>query len=302
MYKAFNLGAGASLSAKVNYGIEVGYDFAAVIVSTDNGATWQDVPTNLSNSTVTPNGIDGFSSGWVDLTADLSAYTGNVLVGFRYRSDGGVNYDGFMADEITVGGEGPFGAETDDGFTLNGFRVTTGTEQKAYPQYYLAEYRTYMGYDKGLQTGPYYFGYPTSKPNYVDHFPYQDGLLIQLWDTSQANNNTRTHPGEGLILPIDAHYTALQRCGGPAIWRNRVQTYDSTFTLSPTDGIPNIHHNETLCPVASLPGVSVFDDRTTYWDPANPMGSVKNPNTGTQIRIIGFNAGGFMQVEVRPAK
>ncbi len=34
-------------------------------------------------------------------------------------------------------------------------------------------------------------------PDYVDHFAYQDGLLIHYWDTSQADNNTGLHPGEG---------------------------------------------------------------------------------------------------------
>ncbi|HUX00925.1 MAG TPA: immune inhibitor A domain-containing protein, partial [Phycisphaerae bacterium] len=74
MTKAFTLGAGATLTAEVNYGIEDGYDFANVIASTDGGVTWQTVPTNLSNSTVEPNGIEGFSGGWVDLAVDLSAY------------------------------------------------------------------------------------------------------------------------------------------------------------------------------------------------------------------------------------
>ena len=94
----------------------------------------------------------------------------------------------------------------------------------------------------------------------------------------------------------------LYRVDG-ARWRNRIQTYDSTFTLGPTDGIPNIHQNSVLSPVASLPGVSVFDDRTLYYDPRNPQGSVMNPNTGTQISIRSVSAlGGLMQLEVRPAK
>jgi immune inhibitor A len=80
MTKAFTLGAGATLTAKVNYGIEEGYDYANVIASTDGGATWQTVSTNLSNSTVEPNGIEGVSGDWVDLIVDLSAYTGNVLL------------------------------------------------------------------------------------------------------------------------------------------------------------------------------------------------------------------------------
>ena len=302
MIKAFTLGAGATLAAKVNYGIEVGYDYANVIASKDGGATWQTVPTNLSSSTVEANGIDGFSGGWVDLTANLPA--GNVLLGFRYTSDGGVNYDGFMIDDIQISGSALDGAETNAGWTYTpagGFRVTTGTESKLYSQYYVAEYRTYMGYDYGLKVGPYYFGY-AALPNFVDHFAYQDGLLIHYWDTSQADNNTGLHPGQGLLLPIDAHYQTLYRVDGGR-WRNRIQTYDSTFTLDKTDGIPNIHHSGVLSPVPSLPAVSVFDDRTKYYDPTNPLGSVMNPNTGTQVRIQSISAqGGFMQIEVRPVK
>jgi len=300
MTKAFTLGAGATLAAKVNYGIEEGYDYANVIVSTDGGATWQTVPTNLSNSTVEPNGIEGFSNGWVDLTANLPA--GNVMVGFQYRSDGGVNYDGFMIDEIQVSGAVLDGAETDTGWTFTGFRRTTGTEPKLYNQYYVVEFRTYKGYDSGLKTGPYYFGYPTM-PDYVDHFPYQDGMLINFWDTSQADNNTGLHPGQGLLLPIDAHPQALQRCGGPAIWRNRIQSYDSTFTLTPTDGIPNIHQAGVLCPVPSLPATKVFDSRNSYYVAANPLGSVMNPILPLTIRIVSISAqNGFMQIEVRPVK
>jgi len=305
MTKAFTLGAGATLAAKVNYGIEEGYDFANVIASTDGGATWVTVPTDLSNSTVEPNGIEGFSGGWVDLNVDLSAYTGSVRLGFRYTSDGGVNFDGFMVDDIQISGVALDGAETDTGWTFTGFRRTTGTEDKMYSQYYVAEYRTYKGYDSGLRVGPYYFGYLNNPllGNFVDHFPYQDGLLINYWDTSQADNNTGLHPGQGLLLPIDAHPQALKRCGGPAIWRNRIQSYDSTFTLDATDGIPNIHQNSVLCPVPSLPAVKVFDDRNSYYDPANPLGSVVTPNTGTQIRIQSISAqNSFMQVEVRPAK
>src|SRR5215211_325062 len=155
MTKAFTLGGGATLTAKVNYGIEEGYDYANIIVSTDNGATWQTVPTNLSNSTVEPNGIEGESGGWVDLTADLPA--GNVIAGFAYRTDGGVNWGGFMVDEINITGYPTDGAETDTGWTFTGFVRTTGTEAKLYNHYYVAEFRTYKGYDYGLKVGPYYF-------------------------------------------------------------------------------------------------------------------------------------------------
>lgn len=309
MVKSFTLPAGAELNAKVNYGIEEGYDYAYLIISTDGGVTWSNVETSLSNQ---PDfGIDGFSYGWVDLHADLSAYPGSVMLGFKYISDGGVNYEGLMVDNITVSGDAAtYGAEFDEGWMLTRFRITTGTEDKLFNQYYVAEYRSYQGYDSVLKTGPYYFGYLNDPAlgDFVDHFPYQDGLLIHYWDTSQADNNTGLHPGHGLLLPIDAHFKTLYRVDGPR-WRNRIQTYDSTFSISPTDGIPNIHHLSVLSPVPSLPGVKVFDDRILYYDPANPLGSVMNPNTGTKITIlqepylkVRNPQAPFMEIQVSPAK
>jgi immune inhibitor A len=309
MYKSFNLPAGATLSAKVRYNIELDWDYAYLVYSTDNGATWTPIATNLSTNT-SPNGqnkgngITGSSSGnWIDLTASALP-TGNVLLGFRYWTDANTGGYGFMVDDLNVTGFPTDGAEADAAWTFKGFRTSTGTESALFNHYYVAEYRTYKGYDQVLKTGPYQFGYlnDPAKGNYVDHFPYQDGLLINYWDTSQRNNNTSQHPGQGLILPIDAHFAALFRVDG-VVWRNRIQSYDATFTLDATDAIPNIHVNSVPSPIPSLKAVPVFDDRTLYWDSANPQGSVKNPNTGTQIRITGISAqGGFMQVEVRPAK
>ena len=312
MYKSFTLPAGATLSAKVKYNIELDWDYAYLVASTDGGATWTGVPTNLSTAT-NPygqnygNGITGISSGWVDLTADLSAYAGNVLLGFRYWTDTNTGGFGFMADDINITGFPTDGAETDAAWTYaptTGFHVTSGTETKFFSNYYVAEYRTYKGYDSTLKVGPYFFGYLNNPvlAKYVDHFPYQDGLLINYWDTSQANNQTKNHPGAGLLLPIDAHYKTLYRVDG-AVWRNRIQTYDSTFTLAKTDALKNLHVNSVLSPVLSHPAISVFDDRTLYYDSTNPQGSVKNPNTGTQIRITSVSAlNSFMQIEVRPAK
>ncbi len=86
------------------------------------------------------------------------------------------------------------------------------------------------------------------------------------------------------------------------VLRNRIQSYDATFGLEATDPL-TLHFAGVEQKYPSLKAVPVFDDRTTYWDAANPLGSVKNPNTGTQIRVVSVSAqGGFMQVEVRPAK
>jgi immune inhibitor A len=310
MYRKINLPAGAQLTAKVKYNIELDWDYAYLVASTDSGATWKGVHTSLSSETNPKKqnfgeGITGVSGGWVDLTADLSGYTGDILLGFRYWTDANTGGFGFMVDDINVTGAPTDGAETDPGWTYkpeDGFHISTGVESKLFSHYYIAEYRQYWGYDKTLKVGPYFFGYLNDPKlgDYVDHFPYQDGLLINYWDTSQKNNQTKQHPGEGLLLPIDAHPKALARQDGP-IWRNRVQSYDSTFSLEATDAL-SLHVNSVVSPIPSLKAVPIFDDRTLYYDPANPQGSVKNPNTGTQIRIVGFSAqNNFMQVEVRPA-
>lgn len=308
MYKAFALGAGSTLTAMVNYEIELDWDYAYLVVSADGGATWTNVETNLSTD-ADPNaqnfgeGITGSSGGWTTLTADLSAFTGDVLIGFRYWTDVAVVEDGFMVDDIAVTGHPLDDAESDTGWTYSGFKTTTGTESGFYNHYYVGEYRQYRGYDETLRVGPYNFGFLDNPllGNWVERFPYQDGLLISYWDTSQTDNNVGLHPGKGLLLPIDAHPAPLYRADG-GIWRNRIQTYDATFGLEDTDPI-TLHWLSQPSSHPSLPAVPVFDDRVSYYDPANPNGSVMNPNTGTQIKVQSVSAqGNFMQLSVAPAK
>ncbi len=313
MYKAFTLAPGSSFSAMANVAIEYEWDYAYLVVSTDGGATWTSVETNLS-ATDDPNGqnfgygITGSSGGnWIPFTADLSAFTGDVLIGFRYWTDSFVVEPGFMVDDIEITGYPLDGAESDTGWTFEGFSRTTGTESAFYSNYYVAEFRQYRGFDKGLANA-YNFGwYGGSEPNYnwVEHFPYQDGLLISYWDNSFTDNNVGANCAAGrcggLLLPVDAHPDLMYRADG-GIWRNRVQSYDSTFGKDPTDAI-TLHWRGDASEHQSQPAVSVFDDRNSYYDPANPTGSVIVPNTGTQIRVKSISAHGtFMQVEVRPAK
>ena len=291
-------GGAVSLSAQVRYQIELDWDYAYLTV---NGTP---VATNLSTAT-NPNGqnfgngITGSSGGnWVPLTADLSAYAGQtVTLGFRYWTDGAVVEPGFMVDDIAITGQPLDDAESNVGWTFNGFKTTTGSEAAFFFNAYVAEFRKYLDYDTGLQTGPYNFGFLNTLPDWVEHFPYQDGLLISYWDSSFTDNNTSQHPGGGLILPIDSHPNALVRPDN-AKWRARVQAYDSTFTLSPTDGI-TLHINGNPSVIPSLPGVSVFNDATDFWDPSTPLANVITPNTGTTIRIKSIGAqGNFMQVAV----
>jgi immune inhibitor A len=311
MYNSFNLAGGSSLIAKANVQIELDWDYAYLIVSTDGGSTWANVETNLSTN-YDPNGqnegqgITGNSGGWVDLTADLSAFTGDVLIGFRYWTDVAAVEPGFMVDNIVISGYPMDGAEEDAGWTFDGFRRTTGTESAYYNNYYVAEFRQYRGFDAGLANA-YNFGWGgvPDLGNWVERFPYQDGLLISYWDTSFPNNNVGSHCAGGrcggLLLPVDAHPELMYRADG-GIWRNRVQTYDATFGLQATDAI-TLHWRGEESFHPSLPANPMFDDNNSYYDPANPMGSVIVPNTGTQIRVKSVSAlNSFMQVQVRPSK
>jgi immune inhibitor A len=240
------------------------------------------------------------------LTADLSAYTGDVLLGFRYWTDGYVVEPGFMVDDIEITGYPLDDAESDFGWTFDGFSLTTGSESAFYSNYYVVEFRQYRGYDAGLSYA-YNFGWVGDPVyyNWVEHFPYQDGMLVSYWDNSFTDNNVGANCAAGrcggLLLTVDAHPEALYDAWGN-VWRNRTQSYDASFGLEPTDEI-TLHKYGEPSTHPSLPAVSIFDDTVGYYDPANPMGSVIVPNTGTQIRIQSISArGSFMQVQVRPAK
>jgi len=312
MTRSVTLPAGApSLSAMVKYDIELDWDYAYLTV---NGAP---VATNLSNNT-NPNGqnfgegITGSSSGnWVALTADLSAFAGQtVTIGFRYWTDVAVTNPGFFADDIMISGQPLDDAETDPGWSYTGFMRTGGTVSQSFFNAYFAEFRTYRGYDDGLRTGPYNFGFLNNPAlgNWVEHFPYQDGLLVWYYDTSFTDNSIGDHCASGrcggLYLPVDAHPDLLLRADNGMVWRPRVQAYDSTFGLQKTDAICLSANSIPHC-YGGLPGNPLFDDSQSYWVAPDPAighygwASVIVPNTGTTIRVTSVSAhGNFMQVLV----
>ena len=180
--------------------------------------------------------------------------------------------------------------------------VTLPRDARGNGRYYLAENRQYAGYDTTLQTGPYNFGWALSAPDTVEHYPYQNGLLITYWNAGQSNNNTRQHPGAGLALPVDARpQSLLWSDGTPA--RNRIQSFDATFGKEATDSI-SLHRETaaglTTLKVPSRPGIAVFDDTNpnAYYDPANPQASVVVAGTGTRIQVVQSNPKGMMTVKV----
>ena len=137
-------------------------------------------------------------------TFDLSAYAGKTVdLRFRYVTDGAAGRQrGFFADDDhadprTATAGFTDGAETGaNGWTLDGFsavgrhdrprRTTTTTS----PRNRDVRRRT----TSTCKTGPYNFGFASTKPDYVEHFPYQDGLLDLLLGHLAGDNNTQPAP------------------------------------------------------------------------------------------------------------
>ncbi len=268
------------------YQSEKGYDQAFVEVN--DGTGWK----VLSGSIGDPGtgAIDGDSKGWKQAKYDLGPYAGSLaFLRFRYVSDATIMSKGFMADSIKVTAAGTQvffdGAEAEQNpWSVSGFSRSTGQEDTYHPGYYVAEYRAYNGWDAGLRTGPYNHGFQGTRPKWVEHFPYQDGLLVWYWDTSTTDNNVGTHPCEGQVLPVDAHPQVL-RFGTAGPWRSKVQVYDATFGLQPTDPI-TLHHLSVEQRIPSAPAAPVFDDRAQHCDPGFRDSGVTLPATGTTLRVV----------------
>ncbi|MFI1524192.1 immune inhibitor A domain-containing protein [Kitasatospora cineracea] len=280
----------AKLTAKAWIDLEQDYDFAYAEVSTDGGKNWSSLAGTLNGAAIADNALTGSTNGWADLAFPLDAYAGkSVQVRFHNTTDPGVHNKGIALDNISVTADGAAlftdGAESgDNGWTAAGFSRISGKFSKDYDQHYLVENRQYVSFDTTLKTGPYNFG-SAARPDWVEHYANQNGILIWLWDSSQSDNNVFNHPGQGLILPVDAHPAPLKWNDG-TLMRPRFQSYDATFGSDRTDGL-QLHKADALTKIPSSRGVTVFNDHTTkYWFPENQYSSVQVPDTRTQIEVL----------------
>ncbi|MEU3315615.1 immune inhibitor A domain-containing protein [Streptomyces sp. NPDC006662] len=278
----------ATLSARLWYDTEKDFDFLTVEASHDDGATWAPLPGTVNGTAIPAKGISGTSAGWTELTVPLPADTTRLRL--RATSDGNTHGRGVTFDDIRITADGDGrtlftdGAEAGaNGWTALKWSRTEGrTGTESHPRAYFAENRRYTGYGSYLRTGPYNF---TSTGNTVEFYPYQQGVLLWLWDTAYSDNTTKAHPGSGLILPVDARPEALRFRDG-TLANARAQTFDATFSTRPADRV-TLHKTGSTLTIPSRPGVPVFDDhRGTYWTPDLPQVGVKVPDTGTRLQVL----------------
>jgi subtilase family protein len=146
---ALTLPAGASLSYQAQYDIEIDWDGVVTEISTDDGATWNDLPPdggypsdfsltqgNACNFPPSQGAFNGVSTAsnpadpgngtttpeFRSWNTDLASFAGQtVKIRWRFSSDGGAEFSGFWLDEVHIGN----GASADTIFA-NGFEEAAG--------------------------------------------------------------------------------------------------------------------------------------------------------------------------------
>lgn len=292
-----------TVTAKAWHEIEEGYDFLYAQYSLDNGATW----TNLGAP------VDGSSRGrWTGLRYSYKAGGAESKFRFLYKTDGGYNEAGAFLDDIAIKAGTTFtdGAESGaNGWTADGWAISTGTETTNASRYYLLENRQYVGYDATLAEGGYQFSKGITKPNWVEFFPVQDGMLVWQVDNSYTDNNVSAHPGAGYAMVVDASPNSLTYPDGTSP-SNRREPFDATFDIDTVDpvclhkevagGTKKAPIVETVAACAGgVPSTTTFNDSDPleYYDAAAPQNSVKVAGVGVTATVTG-NTDGFLTVNV----
>ena len=282
-----------------------GYEYLHAEYSTDGGKKWTGAGSPISDSS---------NDRWKGVRYSVPGGSADTQFRFRYQTDGGVHLAGAFIRDIVVKSGGTTLYADQEGWTPTpaegGFVWSDGTMTSSGDRYYLAENRTYVGYDSTLEVGPYQFSKGITAPDWVEHFPFQDGLVVWAIDESYSDNNTIEHLGHGLALPVDANPVPITYPDG-TMPSNRRQPFDAAFGLNPLDQV-SLHKEvmvgkgkkatvQTLA-ASSTPGMQkpTFSDADThaYYDESNPLAGVIVAGHGVSISVLSQVTGGTMTVSV----
>ena len=162
-------------------------------------------------------------------------------------------------------------------------------------RYYIAEYRTYDGFDASLKDC-YQWNY--SYVSWVDWFSYNRGLHLIYRDTFYMDNDVATHLGAGGWMVVDARPSpdSVDYADGTddytGYWRPRIQVRDASFSVKPTktQSIYFVDYDMGWgIGESTAPGKLAqpwFNDTRTYWYAEAPEAGVKIPrNLGVRIHV-----------------
>ncbi|ASS76058.1 protease [Tumebacillus algifaecis] len=278
----------ATLDFDTWYNIEETWDYAFAQVSTDNGATWTSLSTPHTSSelangaypTIEENlpGYTGNSGGWIHETIDLSAYAGQeILLQFRSITDWGASLEGFFVDNVTVSKDGAVlftdGAEGTPTFTLDGFSKNTGISFTNH--YYLVEWRTHDGVDKGLSH--------IKRGNSI--MSYDPGMLIWYVNEAYDNNWVGLHPGYGFLGVVDAHQNVVRWNDGE-VAASRFQLKDATFSREKGTDLNISYASGDSIRSKAQSAEKSFDDKKSFWTATSPDSGLKLKKYGLKIEVV----------------
>ena len=278
--------ANAKLTFKTWYQIEQDWDYASIQVRESGSSEWVSIPGNIT-TTSDPNkqnpghGITGHSNGWVEAEFDLSPYAGKTIqLRFHYWTDVYVSELGFYVDDIKVIIDGSTivfdDVEKEPMFTLAGFTKDQG---KFYSKhYYLLEWRSHHGVDKGLAH--------ILRGNQL--MSYDPGLVIWYVDEAYDNNWVGIHPGEGFLGVVDADQHTLKWTGNEAA-TTRYQVHDAAFSIHHGNKLNLDLESSKLNDNDTSPN-PIFDDSRSYISKGMLDAGRKVPHYGLKIRVIGESA------------
>ena len=297
-------GGSPKLTFNTWYEIEDGYDYGFVRWSTD-GTTWHYLQTTAGSPVHTVDaggGAYGLTGG--DGTAvyaaeyDLTPAAGqNVFLQFEYYTDGGVALRGWEVGGAMVNAT----AIPDASFASDGWVSVDGVYKASSTRYYIAEYRTYDGFDEALKNCYQWNNDYAAK---VDWFRYNRGLHLIYRDTWYQDNNVGEHPGEGGWQVVDARPIpdSVFLNSADRYWRTRIQMRDAAFGMyasqaqliylvsksAPALTDYDLNWGERVAPAKMAQ--RWFDDGKTWWYSAAPDSGTKIPRLGVRIQVKSQNS------------
>ncbi|MFF0308552.1 immune inhibitor A domain-containing protein [Streptosporangium sp. NPDC004379] len=301
-----------------NYEIEQDWDFGFVEASTDGGSTWSqlkvyteggalvstddaypDPNKNLAKFNNRKYGLTGDTNGWRHDYVDLTPYAGkDIKLRLVYDTDAAFTPRSWHVDDfaLTNGGQTVWSDDVEGG--NNGWTTSGGTFTNTHGQgwivndgyreisrFYLAEWRNFDGFDKGLQH-TYTTNYSRDGAWKVEKVKYNaPGLLVWYRDSTYTNNsivnNLDLAPSigsKGSLLLVDSHFDPLRRNGeaaekDPTVLKNlpgRMQSSNAAFSFGKTypfteciEG-PNEPFSAYCSKLPAENGVREFTDAKTW--------------------------------------